>query len=672
MHTKKMPIQKGVDTLLGSLALLRINILPNDHISSFIPLLATLFIEENIYQVDIDSLISTFSTKYGFVIPRMPMLAILKNCSKQGIITRKADGRFYVQRQVATNHCFSDQARRQSRKYDQIIAEFREYVYTTQQMTLTNEQAEQIFLSFLTENSCKTLTLHLSDFEMPETLSAKSSILIAKFVQYCATNASTTFNLIQDIASAHLIASAMVSEIKEEIDNSNIHCRYNSLVLYLDTPIILRVLGLNTDEMQVSYEALLQELSSRNNVFKVFQHTFNEIQGILSDCIKWIDNPLYNARYASQALRTFIAKKYNKGDIAIFIETLDRKLKEYGIEIDETDYYSHTYNYLQIDETPIRQAIISTYTENTPNFNAYAKEYTIECDVKSISAIYKLRRKKVYRTYAQAKYLFVTNNTTLAYISRKFTDDQNPSFSYRIYPGITDVLLGTAIWLSAPVEKIDTFSRKKLLADCSAAIMPSEPLVSCLSESIERMYQQEKICKEDYYLLKIHAFNNYYLADKTLNDETAFSDKITEEILEDIKAEIAAPYIQQIKEKDEAIRSTEDRAKQLADEKEKAEQEKALRNQDAKGQAKIRVKRLEIAMIPILVAFVALFVVLVTNILTPPPKLNIALNLFSALFAVLAACLLAALYYDACSICSKLENYWKNKYLIKLYKKDLK
>lgn len=663
------------DTLLGSLALFRISVLPDDHISSFIPFLATLFVEKNVNEINVDLLVNDFPERYGFKIPRMPMLAILKNCLKKSIIRREIDGHYYVVMQKAVDFCFSKQACQQSKKYDIIFQKLSEYLIRSHKKTeLTIEQAESMFLAFITDHSARTLSIKSDkDLELQEYISSKNNYLVATFIKFTFSNDYTTFELIQEIASAYIIASAMISEIDSENEESYKSCQYNSLVLYLDTPILLRILGLNTDEMQTSYEALLQELSCRNNVFKIFQHTYDELQGILSDCEKWIENPHYVAKYASPALRTFISKKYKKVDISLYILTLDEKLKKHKIEVDDTDYYSSSYHYLQIDEAPIRNAIISTYQSNTPNFNFYAKEYTIECDVKSISAIFKLRRKKVYNSYSKAKYLFITNNTTLSYISRKFTADQNPSSSHRVYPCVTDVLLGTSIWLSSSVEKVDTFSRKKLLADCSVSLMPAESLVISLSESIERLYNdpEKKLSKEQYYLLKTYGFDNSYLQDKTLNDESGFSDKITEEILEEIKNEISAPYIAEINKNEQEIDGSKKLIEKLTHDKETFENEQKQINNDAEESARDKIRKIEIVLIPIFIASLALVVVILTNVLSLPQPLNFILNIVSALITLISAILLPMIHYNTFNLRTSLEKMFKDKYLIDNFKKKL-
>lgn len=151
------------DVLLGSLALLRISALPNDHISTFVPFIATLLIHHDIYQISIDELIEKFSNEYGFVIPRFPMRAILNICIKNRIIVKQNDNLYYVQKSTAQKYCFTENVIKQSNNYNNFVLGFIEYCKLNNKIYTKNE-AEGFIITFLNDNSCKTLSLNLDDF----------------------------------------------------------------------------------------------------------------------------------------------------------------------------------------------------------------------------------------------------------------------------------------------------------------------------------------------------------------------------------------------------------------------------------------------------------------------------------------------------------------------------
>ena len=223
-----------------------------------------------------------------------------------------------------------------------------------------------------------------------------------------------------------------------------------------------------------------------------------------------------------------------KADVQEYIYTIENKLNYYKIIVDDTDYDVGKFYKTDVDECDIQNKIIQTY-EDSSSFGSSlsVKTKTLEFDSKSIAAILKLWGNKKSRTYRQAKYVFLTTNTTLAYVTRKFDENMNHSVSNNVFPFITDVFLGTNIWLGSPVDKLEDFSEKKLLADCMSLLEPSEALIRKLQDSIIKAYEDETITENQFYLLKTRVFSNDYLMQATLGDEKYYTDVIAEEILEE-------------------------------------------------------------------------------------------------------------------------------------------
>jgi len=337
-------IIKG-DKLIGSLALLRSSYLPDDFISTYVPFVATLLVEKQYDSINVNKIIEDFKDCYGFIIPRAPMITILKKCAIKDIIFRCNDGTFNVNKEAANKFCFTEQAKSETSKYNYILEQFVDFVRTNHSRQINVTDAENIFLAFLEDNSAKTITLDFGEFDSSAQSNKQNFFIISNFITFISKNNYNLFQLVKDIAVAHLIASAITfDQIQGDITKKV----FQDLTIYLDTPFVLRVLGLNTDEMKTSYIELMNELiTSCNCEFKIFGHTYDEIYYILQDCENWIENPNYNAKYASLALRNFLKKKYKKNDIRLYISNLPDKLHNLQINIDDEDYYKDKYNNLQ-------------------------------------------------------------------------------------------------------------------------------------------------------------------------------------------------------------------------------------------------------------------------------------------------------------------------------------
>ena len=583
----------GKDKLIGSLAILKSRmVLGADFISTYIPFVTRVLIDINSDKgIDVREVIEGFRREYGFAIDRPAMITILNKCAKEGFITKRKNAKY----EVVLDKCASVAINKhdvnlQYKKYDEVIQKLQTYYLEEYEIQLQTGEVETLLLSFLNENSAKTIIANFEGIDDGTHSSKQHHYIISKFIKKCQSEDKTTYQLIIDLAVSYLFTSAIAYGGEDE--KTKLEC-YKDLQIYLDTPFVLKILGLNGEEMKDASIAMLNQLYDMNCRFYIFSHTYDEIEQILKDCYKWIESPQYDAFYASYALRTFVEKKFTKADVQEYLDTLENKLRYYKIKIDDTDYYAGKFYKAKIDDSLIESCIVQVYKENSAFFDEHSKKTTIGYDAKSISIILKLWSNRSSRTYKQAKYVLLTTNSTLSYITRQFDKEMNPSVGNGIYPCITDVFLGTNIWLGAPVNKIEEFSEKKLLADCMSLIEPSDALISKLQDSIKRAFEDETITEDQYYLLKAKAFSNDYIMQNTLGDENYFTDKLTEELLEDIEKEIIQPYQNKIENLSDSLDKEKEMNKKVTSEMETMKANEAKRRQEEEQQEEKYEQRAE-------------------------------------------------------------------------------
>jgi hypothetical protein len=262
---------------------------------------------------------------------------------------------------------------------------------------------------------------------------------------------------------------------------------------------------------------------------------------------------------------------------------------------------------LQNSDETIRQKLIETYTLRNPKYDRYKNSHTIDCDVKSIDFIVKLWGTKTAKSYSKLGCIFLTSNATLAYVSRKFTSEFFWDNKNHKSPCVTDYYLGTMIWLSTSNQKVENFSKLKLLADCSAATTLSMEVMDKFLVELKKLGESQGITNEDYLLLRAKAFDKNYLQNLTLNEEDAYKDGIMEQLIEDIKNDIKKPLIHEIMEKEKQIALFNQE-----DEKRKHDEEKKLEhNSFLEMKGKKLARNIVDFIIPIVTAiFIFMFLIL--------------------------------------------------------------
>ena len=313
--------------------------------------------------------------------------------------------------------------------------------------------------------------------------------------------------------------------------------KLRSLNLYIDTPLILALLGFSGDFKKSAFEEFICILNEEHVNLKILETTRREVDNILDGCLKILESGKeIEEEKASLTLRHCIRYGITASDLELKIVGLDDLLNKYGIVGSKLPDYIPNKQF-QIDEEELKQTIIDVYKSNKPDYIISPwKEKTIERDVKVLSGIYRFRQGDKPRSLRDAKNLFLTSNAALAFASRKY-EQKECNDSMVIPTCLTDVFVSTFIWLQSP-QKTYTLNEKKFLADCFASIQPSEALIKAFLAEVDKLKNNNQIGLDDYYLLRSTRVAMNMLEERTLGDPEFINGETVSDILDRIKASI--------------------------------------------------------------------------------------------------------------------------------------
>ncbi|WP_275336904.1 hypothetical protein, partial [Enterococcus faecium] len=158
------------------------------------------------------------------------------------------------------------------------------------------------------------------------------------------------------------------------------------------------------------------------------------------------------------------------------------------------------------------EAGLADVLRDSLNYRKDSFEQALNNDVKTVSMI--LRMRSGYKTLniEDSKALFVTTNKTFAITVRDFMKSTEVNY---IPPVLYDSMLTNLVWLKDPGLAPD-FPQKRLIANCYAAITPTERFWKKYLDESEKLFNKEKIItKEDLIILRYAS-----LAEKIIMDET--------------------------------------------------------------------------------------------------------------------------------------------------------
>lgn len=520
-------------TLL-SLAILKTNwdTSQKDYIENFVPFVAELISRKKYTVLDDRQLSEDFKTEFGLVIPTHPTITILNRAAKRGLVQRDHN-RFIPDIDKATELGFGKRSAEQQRALEKVFGELKAFAKATFNRTIEDKEIEAAFISYLRDHDLDILFAAEYGSPLPEVRNPQQvRYIVAKFITECSKNEPQLFKFIVDITVGHALAATILYR-----EFSNFGGKLDSVAFYFDTRFILRLIGLEDEHRQLASEELLKILVDQKAKLGVFELTLQEVKGILDDCLDKLQRGNVDIAKASRALRFLIRHNKKASDVEQLILRLPTLLEQFHVIPEPFPEYDALKKY-QIDENDLFNLIVDIYSNFDSTFDKVSKEKTVRRDVDVISAIYRARKGARPSIIKDARAFFVSPNTALAYASRRFEAKAN-GLQFSIPCCVTDVFLGTLIWLQTPA-KVQAISEMKLIADCFAALQPSDLLMKKYLQAVEVLKNEGKITSEQYYLLRTHRAAINLLEAKTLGDPEAFEGKTAEEILDDIIANIKA------------------------------------------------------------------------------------------------------------------------------------
>jgi len=518
-----------------SLAILTSNWQVNkrDYIENFIPFIATLIGKKCYKKVDIEEIVSDFQNEFGLTIPYHPMQSILIRAKRRGLIQKSGKSFLPIMDNVRKFE-FSSDTQKQMRQQEKVINEIRKFAKNNYKYEMTDENVEHSLIAFLKDYDLEILFASEDKGLLPEIkASKKDKFIINKYISMVYKSDPTIFRFIVDIAIGNLMANSLFYR-----DFSRFVGKLKDVCFYLDTPFIFRLIGLEGEQRASVYEEFIKTLHKEGACILLFRHTYEESYEILEECLNWVENVSYDPSRASAVLRYFVENNYTRIDVQRYINRIDTILSSNYIDssnIVEKPNKQKLAKYNE-NEEKIQKLIIDVYKDSNPVFDEIAKAKTLLRDVDSITSIYILRKGKRPRHFKDAGHIFMTTNGGIALASRKYELSRNGG-SYNIPACLTDTFVGTILWLQSPA-KIFTINKRKLIADCYAALKPDAKLIKKWVFEVKKLYTEKQIDQNAYYFLRRDSMVFELLEEKTMGDVDSFDTSILTEIYNEITSEI--------------------------------------------------------------------------------------------------------------------------------------
>ena len=269
---------------------------------------------------------------------------------------------------------------------------------------IDKELAKEIFDNYLYTVSAEN-NLNL------EGDNAKFYYIFQCFLKKLYNSDRENLSLIENFGIANQIQNIVI--FSAEVDKHFL----TDCVVFLDTPILMKVLGYDGMELATSYRDFIGDLKKAGAKIKIFEHTFEELWSILFNFKRCIAQGIFDGKGVMTFLnaRKEFLESTNKKELPLDKDLVRDDIDAMGfeiIDISEIDNLKNKDNYTDwdIDVSILKECLIKA----DPSYQRYESRLSKDCQ--SIISVFRLRKISEIsdpRNFRDGKYYLLVDNFAL-------------------------------------------------------------------------------------------------------------------------------------------------------------------------------------------------------------------------------------------------------------------
>lgn len=498
--------------------------LGNNILDTYFSFVANMIFEEHLTMVEDTVIAATFDKRYTIKLP-LPFVRQVLGVGVQNNCFIENCGKYSVVMEELKKYKFSETDF--NTLWNQLISEFAAYCQT-KDLDISSINISDFILSILDGTDEKILSGERVEYQesMPPIEYAWYS-----YAKEQGKRQTDLYSFIAALSASNITKQALFYAGENVMDYSGLH-------IYLDSPIVFALLGMDEEARTESYKTLVSDMLRSKCAVHVLSHNFQEVDGIIARAAGWATSTQYDLRKANCAARFFHDSQMDESEISDFCENIETKLNELGITVKSVNYDIFQDKF-QEDENCLFDMIKTRYLEHGYNLPP-EKEKSIQVDVRSIVMIYRERQGETATKLQNAKHIMLTSNNAIANVSKKY--ESNRSIQAGHIPAcISADLFGAILWLNSPIQMLE-YQKQKLLADCYAFLKPNKDLLDKYIQSLDEARNADVIDEKKFLFLRTHKVVLDSLMDITKGDYARFNSSTYLEVYEDIQAKSRKLY----------------------------------------------------------------------------------------------------------------------------------
>ncbi|AXA96956.1 hypothetical protein [Microbacterium sp. PM5] len=462
------------------------------------------------------------------------------------------------------------------RKQAELVHEFASFIGTEfpEHEELTTGDLAANLAEFFDRQAVSVLKQSLGREAAPDATKAGIQYVVAAFVAHLAARDQVHFAYVVEAAKGAMLASVL------ELDTSSMNESLSGLTLVLDTPVAMDALGHHGPIPASAMTHVLDMARQQGARVVIFDHSVSEMDGILEA----IEGQLRRgglSRATSAGYLHYAEIGASPADLAVAREHLPDQLADAGISVVDRPEDYHKYG---LDEEKLDEKIHSRvhYLQDAARVN----------DVRSLSAVHRLRRGERSKALERCRAVMMTSNINLVWGAVDFRDENS-------FPlAVTAESVASLLWARSPALAPDV-PREMVLATAYVGMQPSPTLWAKYVAEIESLEASGRVSADDAVVLRSTRVGRDAFMAESLGEADAVIDELPIAVLERVRGAISDPLLGEVGELESRLaqsdavanHATEDWLRQV-EAREEAEKEAAAKAAES-SELKARLHALE-------------------------------------------------------------------------------
>ncbi|RPA23506.1 hypothetical protein [Shewanella frigidimarina] len=485
----------------------------SDELDLFIPFLADILEELNTETIDKSELQNAFNDRFKIVTPLGALNSLLIRAKNLGLLS-KDNKQFFVQ--FSKVHELTNESKLKKNEIKSSINSVVECLITYAKEEfgeeLTYEFGEESLYNFIRANI--SIFTENIDGSNPETNTKikNKQYLLASFIKYIHQQKKS---LIPDIT--RIVKGTLLANYLTFADKNSQKTKFNNITIYLDTPIIIGLLGWDGPTRKKSLHEFLELIIDLKANIKIFDVTASEIRGVFSFWFETLQNKRYHLLH-EMTRQLFNSRGVTPEQINTESILLESNLNEIGIEV---DYDFVLKEQFCCDENKLKKFLKRVGFKRTSH------------DITCVSRVFNSREGKSISSLNEKFSTFITPNKSIENVTNHFFKKEIEKNSIQVVA--SEKWLATLLWLKHP-EHFTSLPFDLLLTDAYTALSSDDKFWDSFLKRFNDLKNKGNITEDDFNLVRWSSslFNMVQHASVLSGDDIAEDDIYA--IVEEIKS----------------------------------------------------------------------------------------------------------------------------------------